>query len=68
VINQLNDEQKPKASQTDEKLSSFIAEAHKNSFDPVNNIHLEGCQILTVMAMESSIFWDITPCSPLKVN
>jgi hypothetical protein len=25
-------------------------------------------KILTAMVMKSSIFWDITPCSPLKVN
>jgi hypothetical protein len=25
-------------------------------------------EILTAMVMNSSIFWDITPCSPLKVN
>jgi hypothetical protein len=27
-----------------------------------------GCEILTAVVMKSSIFWDITPCSPLKVN
>jgi hypothetical protein len=25
-------------------------------------------EVLTAMVMKSSIFWDITPCSPLKVN
>jgi hypothetical protein len=27
-----------------------------------------GFEVLTFMVMETSIFWDITPCSPLKVN
>jgi hypothetical protein len=25
-------------------------------------------EVLTAVVMKSSIFWDITPCSPLKVN
>jgi hypothetical protein len=25
-------------------------------------------EVLTAVAMESSIFWDIQPCSPVKVN
>jgi hypothetical protein len=28
----------------------------------------EGFEDLTALVMNSSIFWDITPCSPLKVN
>jgi hypothetical protein len=27
-----------------------------------------GIEVLTAVVMKSSIFWDITPCSPLKVN
>jgi hypothetical protein len=27
-----------------------------------------GFEVLTAMGMKSTIFWDITPCSPLKVN
>jgi hypothetical protein len=27
-----------------------------------------GFEVLTAVAMKSSIFWDITPCSVLKVN
>jgi hypothetical protein len=27
-----------------------------------------GFEILTAMAMKSFVFWDTTPCSPLKVN
>jgi hypothetical protein len=27
-----------------------------------------GFEVLTAVVKESSIFWDITPCSPLKVN
>jgi hypothetical protein len=29
--------------------------------------HVE-LEILTAVVMKSTIFWDITPCSPLKVN
>jgi hypothetical protein len=27
-----------------------------------------GCEVLTAVVMKSPLFWDITPCSPLKVN
>jgi hypothetical protein len=27
-----------------------------------------GFEVLTAVVMKSTIFWDITPCSPLKVN
>jgi hypothetical protein len=27
-----------------------------------------GVDVLTAVVMKISIFWDITPCSPLKVN
>jgi hypothetical protein len=27
-----------------------------------------GFEVPTAVVMKSSIFWDITPCSPLKVN
>jgi hypothetical protein len=27
-----------------------------------------GFEVLKTVVMESSIFWNITPCSPLKVN
>jgi hypothetical protein len=27
-----------------------------------------GVEILTAVVMKSTVFWDITPCSPLKVN
>jgi hypothetical protein len=30
--------------------------------------HHVGSEVLTAVVMESSIFWDITPCSPLKVR
>jgi hypothetical protein len=31
-------------------------------------LELIGFEILTAVVMKSAIFWDITPCSPLKVN
>jgi hypothetical protein len=30
--------------------------------------HYVGFEVLTAVVMKSSVFWDITPCSPLKVN
>lgn len=27
-----------------------------------------GSEVLTAMAMESSVFWGITPCSPMEVS
>jgi hypothetical protein len=27
-----------------------------------------GFEVLTVVVMKNSVIWDITPCSPLKVN
>jgi hypothetical protein len=27
-----------------------------------------GFEVVTVVVMKDTIFWDITPCSPLKVN
>jgi hypothetical protein len=27
-----------------------------------------GFEVLTAVVMKSTVFWDITPCSPLKVN
>jgi uncharacterized protein YjiK len=31
------------------------------------NFHV-GFEVLTAVVMKSTIFWDIKPCSPLKVN
>jgi hypothetical protein len=36
---------------------------------PYNNKIIDvGIEVLTAVVMKSTIFWDITPCSPLKVN
>jgi hypothetical protein len=32
------------------------------------NLNLVGFEVLTAAVMKIIIFWDITPCSPLKVN
>jgi hypothetical protein len=29
---------------------------------------LVGFEVLTPVLMKSTVFWDITPCSPLKFN
>jgi hypothetical protein len=33
-----------------------------------SQITFVGFEIFAAVVMESTIFWDITPCSPLKVN
>jgi hypothetical protein len=33
-----------------------------------NTFKLVGFEVLTAVVMKSTIFWDITPCSPLRVN
>jgi hypothetical protein len=33
-----------------------------------NNYTYVGFEVLPAVVIRSSIFWDITPCSPLKVN
>jgi hypothetical protein len=32
------------------------------------NISLVRFEVLTAVVMKSAMFWDMTPCSPLKVN
>jgi hypothetical protein len=34
----------------------------------LNTKHCLGLEVLTSVGVESSVFWDITLCSPLKVN
>jgi hypothetical protein len=36
--------------------------------DNTNTSTSVGFEVLTAMVMKSTIFWDITPCSPLNVN
>jgi hypothetical protein len=38
----------------------------RHSISPVNTFR--GFEVLTVVAVENIIFWDITPCSPLSVK
>jgi hypothetical protein len=32
------------------------------------NIICLGFEVLTLMVIDDTVFWDITPCSPLKLN
>jgi hypothetical protein len=32
------------------------------------NLDIVGFEVLTEVVMKSTIFWDITPCSPLNIN
>jgi hypothetical protein len=37
--------------------------------NPMHTIrHYVGFEVLTTVVMKTAVFWDITPCSPLKVN
>jgi hypothetical protein len=36
--------------------------------DVTKNKNLCRIEVLTAVIMKSTIFWDVTPCSPLKVN
>jgi hypothetical protein len=37
-------------------------------FNKQTKINYVGFEILTAVVMKSTIFWDVTPCSPLSVN
>jgi hypothetical protein len=39
-----------------------------SQFNTQNIQFYVGMEVLTEVAMKSTLFWDITPCSPLKVN
>jgi hypothetical protein len=32
------------------------------------HIYYIGCEVLAPVVMKSTVFWDITPCCPLKFN
>jgi hypothetical protein len=34
----------------------------------LNPVRFVGFEVLTAVFVKSSVFWPITPCSPLKVN
>jgi hypothetical protein len=34
----------------------------------ITGVAYVGFEVLTAVVMNSSVFWDIMPCSPLKVN
>jgi hypothetical protein len=41
---------------------------HLKEFILKNIKRYVGFEVLTAVGMKSTIFWDITPCSPLSVN
>jgi hypothetical protein len=48
-----------------------ISGYHYNELFSINtfmNVNYTESEVLTAVFMKSSISWDITPCSPLKVN
>jgi hypothetical protein len=45
-----------------ERVNSILQEAtSQNKFDI-------GSEILKAVVMKASVFWDISPCGPLKIN
>jgi hypothetical protein len=56
------------------RFGEFIsATKRRNLFEFVRKLFLKlvfcvGIEVLTAVIMKSTIFWDITPCSPLSVN
>jgi hypothetical protein len=40
----------------------------ERKFEEFEMLLTEGFEVLTPVVMRGTIFWDITPCSPLKVN
>jgi hypothetical protein len=45
-------------------MLTFICEQDKRKFSMYN----VGCEVLTEVIMQGTSFWDISPCSMLKVN
>jgi hypothetical protein len=39
-----------------------------HKLNSTNNVYCVGFEVLTAVTMKPSIFWDITPCSQMKVN
>jgi hypothetical protein len=54
----------------DRSLSELTWVLHKgrNFLYRLNNYDLVEFEVLTAVVMKITVFWDITPCSPLKVN
>jgi hypothetical protein len=40
----------------------------QGDYSHVHNSELTGSEILIQMSSNSSVFWEIKPCSPVKVN
>jgi hypothetical protein len=36
--------------------------------EEIITVHYVGFGVLTAVVAKSSVFWDVTPCSPLKIN
>jgi hypothetical protein len=49
-------------------VSPYLGLNCKPSMQSVKNEHCVGFKAFTAMNIKRSIFWDITSCSPIKVN
>jgi hypothetical protein len=45
-----------------------LIKLHKLKHKRITSIFFVGFEVLTAVIMRNSIFWDVTPFSPLKVN
>jgi hypothetical protein len=50
------------------QYSLFYNKHHLLICSTAHNLYCVGFYVLTAVGMRSPIFWDIAPCSPLKVN
>jgi hypothetical protein len=41
---------------------------YKGKLMKFKNIFIVGFEALVVMTMHSMVFWDVTPCSPVKLH
>jgi hypothetical protein len=53
---------------TTEIITSFKIKLKRMGYFSLKVVTFVGFEVLTVAVNKSSVFWDKTPCSPLKVN
>jgi hypothetical protein len=53
---------------TDGQIIYIRLEMQKGNHVDQINFYNVGFEVLTAVVMKSSVFWDITPCSPSKAN
>jgi hypothetical protein len=49
-------------------MSADICQNVRRYIPKISNLQFVGSEVLRAVVMKDTIFWNITPCSPLKVN